>query len=565
MMKIENLSDKKLDNIFNEIMHNALSEGKELTVECLGNCMEPLLKDGDRVSFKKVDINRLKWLDIIIFIGREKNNLVTHRFIKTTHNNGRIYIFTTSDVSGKYDHLTAEEDFVGLITKIEKPDKIIYLNTLKGRLRSYINILIAPLFPLIKKMKPKQKKEYFKDENELLALISNVNMDKRSMPGAKEILSKSLNWNYISERIKWNFIAPFFLKNIINNRLKDQIPAGIQEKVKQICARQVYRDTKIYSELKNALGAFNRNNIRIMIIKGAHLGEEVYGNTFLRWMGDIDILAKLDDWLRIKDILQRIGFKYRGGDYDYWGLNCLDNHIAFFKDGVKLEVKFNIWLMDFPYFKNDIWKDAREILISGEKIYAPSLEDTLLIACINLTRHNYAGLIWFCDIREIISRFKDRIDWDKIIKRAKKRDINCMVYHALYYSSRLLNYEIPEDILKRLKPPLIKKWLHNFFWNEKIILWKKEGYPSRAKIAFEVATFLFGGKINFKPKKLLKMLLYISSVIMPNRAHLSRRCQINRNSPKLIFYYLLQPFRFVLIMLDNLVSLMLSRKSRIVR
>lgn len=571
MQTIETLNKKKLDNIFNELVNDAVSEGREITLIGAGGCMEPLLKNGDRVSFKKVDINKLKRLDLVILRNRWKNEFISHRFFKLVDNNGQIYIFTRSDVSREYDYPIAEVDYIGLVTKIQKPKKTIYLNTFAGRLRSYINIFIAPLYIkyiekikpsvllYISKFKPKQKKGYFCNENKLLTLVSKINVDRHSLLGIKELLSQDLNWDYIFERIKWNFIAPFFSKDIIENELKDKIPSGIQERVKQICVWQLYHDKKVYLELKNVLSAFKSNNIKVMVIKGAHLGEEIYGDTFLRWMGDIDILAKTDDWSKIKSIFQGLNFKFSKTDYDDWCLNYLDNHIAFFKDSVRMELKFNLWAMDFPYFTNDLWQNGREILISGEKADAPSLEDTLLIACINLTRHNYAGLIWFSDIREIIERFIERINWDIVIRRAKEKDIDCMVYYALYYSSRLLNYEIPQDILKKLKPSFLKRKLHNFFWNEKIILWKKEGYPPRAKIAFEIAVLLFGGKLSLRPRKLLKMLLYISSVVMPKRTHLSTRYKISKNSPRIIFCYLLEPFRFFFMMLYSIGKTILAQ------
>jgi len=551
-MKEDLIVNENLERIFNELLNDAIRQKKEVALETGGRCMEPFLKEGDRISFKKSDLNKLKWLDLIVF--KKKNSFISHRFIKTVRKNNQIYIISKTDISGKYDDPIREEDFIGLITTIGKPDKIIYLNTLEGRLRSYLNILIAPLYLFISKIKSKQGKNYLEKENELLILFSKIDIDKNVIDRIKEILSGNLNWGYISEMTKQNFIAPFMSKNIISCELKNQVPEEIQENVRQISAWQISRDKRLSLELKNILGIFKRNNIKVMVIKGAHLSEEVYADTFLRWMGDIDILAKIDDWSKIKDTLQQMGFRFYDADYDSWRLTHLDYHTTFFKNDLKLEVKFNLWLMDFPYFKNDIWENVREIVLREEKAYVPSLEDTLLIACANLARHNYSGLIWFCDIREIVERFRDKINWDTVIRRAQEKDIDCLVYYALYYSSRLLKFEVPEDILQKFKISFIKRQLHKFFWDGKIILWQKAGYPPRARMVFEIVALLFCGKISFKPRKLLKMLIYITSVIMPNRVSLSWRYGIDRDSPKLIFYYLLQPLRFFSMLLNNLMT-----------
>jgi signal peptidase I len=551
---MKDIINEDLEQTFDELLRDAIVQKKEVTLENTGHSMEPLLKPGDLVSFKKVNINKVKWLDLVVF--SDNNNYISHRVIKIIRKNGRVYIISKSDISGKYDKPIQEENFIGIITKIKKPDKTIFFDTLEGRLRNYMNILISPLYLF------KQRKEYFKNENDFLMLISRTYLDRSSIIKVENLLFKNLNWDHVFERIRGNFIAPFALKNIIkNSELQHQIPLIVQEKIKEIVHRQLYNDTKVCLELKSLLSAFNRNNIKVMVIKGAHLGEEVYGNTFLRWMGDVDILARTNDWSKIKEILQNIGFECRGkDDYDYWGLDYLDNHITFFKNGVRLELKFNIWQMDFPFFEKDIWQRARSVILREEEVLVPSIEDTLLLACASLTRHSYAKLIWFCDIREIIDRFRGAIDWDIVIRRAKEKDIDCIVYYSLYYSSKLLKYEIPQIILQRLKPSFIKEKLHNFLWDEKVILWRKEGHPLRADIPFEFAILLFGGKISFKPKKLLKMLLYISSVIIPPRVHLSRRYRIDENSPRLIFCYLLQPFRFILMISNSLMLVMSGRK-----
>lgn len=532
--------DENLEQVYNELLDDAISQKKEVTLGTLGCSMYPLLKDGYRVSFKKTAINKLKWLDLIVF--RDKKYLISHRFIKTTRKGNQINLISKADSLLKYDAPIAEEDFIGVVTTIRKTDKTIYLNTLEGRLRSYLNILISPLYLFISKIKQKPERNNFAKENELLILFSKINIDKRCIGRIKEILPGNLNWGYISEMIQRNFIAPFMFKNIKSYGLENQVPEEIQGNVRQISIWKISRDTRLSLELKNILGSFKRNNIKVMVLKGAHLSEEVYADTFLRWMGDIDILAKIEDWPKIKDILKGMDFRSNLAEYDNWRLTHLDYHLTFFKNGIKLEIKFNIWLMDFPYFKNDIWGNAREITIRGEKAYVPSLEDTLLIACANLARHNYSGLIWFCDIREIVERFRGSLNWDTVIRRAQDKDIDCLVYYALYYSSRLLKFEVPEDILQKFKISFIKRQLHKFFWDGKIILLQKEGHPPRARMVFEIVALLFCGKISFQPQKLLQMFIYISKVIIPNRTHLSRRYGIDRDSPKLIFYYLLQPF-----------------------
>jgi hypothetical protein len=51
----------------------------------------------------------------------------------------------------------------------------------------------------------------------------------------------------------------------------------------------------LYRQLKEILIEFNKNNIPVILLKGAHLAQFVYGNIALRLMSDIDLLVKKED------------------------------------------------------------------------------------------------------------------------------------------------------------------------------------------------------------------------------------------------------------------------------
>lgn len=555
---------RNLEQNIESLLKEALSQHKEATLEGSGWSMSPLLEKGDKISFKKTELGKLCRADLVVF--KKNNNYIAHRFIKIIHRDKRVYLISKSDILIKYDDPIRPEDIIGRVTRIQKPNATIYLDSPGGKFKSYLNIFIAPFYYFMFSIFKNGREpggESRADEKEFLKSVLGITPDMARVEKLRGLIQKDLNWDYILEKAKWNLIMPFFLRNVVNGGLRGQVPADVLEKAKKIYYWQIYHDTASYANLDNLLDAFYRQNIKIIILKGAQLGEEIYKDTFLRQMGDIDILAKIDDWPEIKAVFLGLGFNCRQDEYDTWGLSYLDNHIAFSKNNKKIELKFNLWPVDFPYFRTDIWDNSREVFINGQKAFVPSLEDTLLIACVSLARHDYSGLIWFYDIKEIIAKFTRLIDWEELIRRAKEKDIDCMVYYALYYSSKLLDYKLPEGILKRLHPVFLKRCLHRFFWDKDIILWLKEGYPPRARISFEVAVLLFAGKISLKPQKLFKLLKYIYKIILPGKKHLLKRCKVKNKSPRLVFCYIWQPFRFLFMFLDSGISLVFRRRQNL--
>lgn len=118
---MKDLINNKLEQAFNELLDGAVKQKREITLVSAGECMSPLLNKGDLISFKRVDINKLKRTDLIVF--KLKDIYGARRFIKTVTNNGQSYIITKSDMSKEYDEPIEEESFMGIITKVEKPNK----------------------------------------------------------------------------------------------------------------------------------------------------------------------------------------------------------------------------------------------------------------------------------------------------------------------------------------------------------------------------------------------------------------------------------------------------------
>ena len=108
-----------------------------------------------------------------------------------------------------------------------------------------------------------------------------------------------------------------------------------------------------------------------------------------------------------------------------------------------------------------------------------NIEDGLLITCLNLAKHRYNGLIWFCDVRETFNKSRHLLNWDRLIRRARDKKIDEVVYYALYYTKQFQGSEIPESALRDLRPSPLKRYLHRLVWNADAILWKKKGRTRR--------------------------------------------------------------------------------------
>ena len=67
------------------------------------------------------------------------------------------------------------------------------------------------------------------------------------------------------------------------------------------------RNLRLYDNLCKVLKILRRDGIPVIVLKGAHLAELVYGNRALRFMGDLDLLVQKDDVMRVDALLIEMG------------------------------------------------------------------------------------------------------------------------------------------------------------------------------------------------------------------------------------------------------------------
>jgi hypothetical protein len=551
-----NTNKQQIELLARELLVESIKEGRETKLNIEGYSMQPMLKSADEVFFKKT--KDLSFGDLAVY--RKNGAFIVHRFIRKKKMGNEDFFILKADNSLEVDEPVSDTQIIGVVTKVNRQGKLLELGSLSGKVRSlsffifgYLKFVFNKVFFV--------KRDYFIKERTILKLFAKDKINEAEETQLLGLLKANPDWGYLTEKAKWNFITPFFIERIKSLRIVDYIPGDSWQKLENIHRMQIVNDTKIRRILNIVLTEFSNKGIEVILLKGMHLGMEIYEDTSQRWAGDADLLIKESDWLKVCGILSGSGFLTAGQrEIDSWALRYLDCHIDFYKDDITLEIKTNIWPIDFPYFDYNLWKGARKLQFEGQSFCLPSLEDTLLIACINIIRHNFEGLIWFMDIKKTIDKFGQFLDWGVFLDTAKKHDLGVIVYYAFIFTDSLLTLNLPENFLSKLKPNVFVDTLFNLFWDKDVILLKKQGRTFKAKIPFECALVLFCGKFSFRPRKLVNYIIYLIRVIFPPSAYIQSKYKVSANPLLLLRCYLLRLANFLFVIFSLIFKLSLRIK-----
>lgn len=532
-----------IELVAKELLYKSLKEGRKQSLKVRGLSMQPLIKPEDEVFFRKS--KKFRFGDLVVY--KKDSVFIIHRFIRKKRINNKDFFILKADSYRQADEPVGESQIIGVVTRLKSKSRILALDSFSGKIKSFLFLAYTYLNLVFNFPKAAEEKDAFSKERKVLKFIVKDACKEDERRELEVLLKNSLDWQNLSERVKWNLLAPLFVKRIDSLGLKQYIPEHAWRKIDNVRMFGLTRDVRNRAALEPILDRFNKHNIEVMLIKGIQLGLEVYEDSYQRWMGDIDLLVKSGDWHKASSILNDLGFYSPEGlsSPNIRTLKYLDSHIDFRKQSTKIELKSNVWAIDFPYFDFNIWQRARKIKLKDRKIFFPSYEDTLLISCVNLIRHNFEGLIWFMDIKKIMDKFGKSLDWDKFLKTVHDYDLAASVYYVFYFTDKLFALDLPGDLLPKLKPHRLKDVLFNFFWDRKVILLEKEGYCCRRKISFECLLVLFCGKFNFRPRKFFKYTTYLLRMIFTPPGFIKDKCNIKISIFSLLKYYLLRVFNFL--------------------
>jgi hypothetical protein len=231
------------------------------------------------------------------------------------------------------------------------------------------------------------------------------------------------------------------------------IPRQIHDVLRQSYLNSLARNMRLFQKLLQLLTIFNKENIPVILLKGAHLAKLVYESPALRPMSDIDLLAKEDDLLKIHDLLIENGFSTLEQDQ-----GPVLRHMAPYrkKNFPALEIHYNIGILpDNKLFETaDLWERAHQSTLEGVNIITLCPEDLLLHLCAHTSiQHSFSnGLTPYFDIRQTVEKYNRILNWEILSNRAIEWGLERSVDLMLLLTDKFIGLPLPEQFSYIKKP-----------------------------------------------------------------------------------------------------------------
>lgn len=325
-------------------------------------------------------------------------------------------------------------------------------------------------------------------------------------------------WEYFWDRVKAERVESLVYHCLKRQKIWPDLPEEIKGRLERSYYR-LARDNIILSrEASLLLNSFSRAKIDLILLRGLPLAQELYGSIALRSSSDIDLLVRPGDFNLAKETLNSLGF-----------LNSAIHPEEFRKDNLEIDLHWHLTtvrlksrLKVFDRIMKNIWERARFMAVEGKEVKVPGAQDSLLYLTLHLSlHHGSCGLKWLVDIGRLAERYGQEIDWAVFVKEVVDNGLRWPVYFPLFMASALLEADIPDPVLKGLRPGganLFRPCL------EKMFLSNRPG--EKLKLFLTMLTLPGLAKINF-----------LAELILPSRDTLRSLYYLQPSRPLWPFYF----------------------------
>jgi hypothetical protein len=301
-------------------------------------------------------------------------------------------------------------------------------------------------------------------ENEILLCCARTVMDEKRSELLKALIQKSIDWTYLVELAQRHGLMPLLYKNI-SIFCPEEVPPEILEGLKNQFEANEQRNIFLTGELIKLLYVLESSDVPAIPFKGPALAALVYGDLALRQFSDLDVLVKMKDVLKTRDLLVTLGyapeFQLKGAQAMHLLKYQYEYPFIHNNDRIFIELQWEIAprYLNCPPVLEQLWKYYKP---SSNESFVSTLppEYLLLMLCIHGTKDFWRRLICVCDVAELI-RVSKNMDWPTVIKAGHFFGCQRMLFLGLFFAKYLLETPLPDIVLREIEAdPTIRKLAH---------------------------------------------------------------------------------------------------------
>ena len=373
----------------------------------------------------------------------------------------------------------------------------------------------------------------FEEKLLVTCLQSAAHIRESNQPGLPHVD----DWRKAARTMMLHGIMPLAAVVLAGGDKSADVPPQLLESLKRARHMSVITHRTALNVLQTIDPMLRQAGVTYAVMKGPHLYEALYRNSFPRPYGDIDMLVRRTDLRRAVEVLHDAGYDPVSSRLNQFLVRHGHFHLvleAVANPGFpKIELHWSLVDRANLYHIDDeaVMSRAGELKTEHARFGILSNEDTFLYLCLHVVKHgllNSIGLrsghpvewfchsntgnrlIWYIDLDLFLRKEMELMDWDVVRRRAAEWNVAADVIESLRVMHLLLPDSPAGAAMARISqgaaspPPDTGSWLDRFLQTPRgartiDVLMRMDEY-----FFFRPARLLFLGSLLFPPPRELR-------------------------------------------------------------
>lgn len=232
-----------------------------------------------------------------------------------------------------------------------------------------------------------------------------------------------INWPSLVQTATRHGLAPLLFAALKHGALVNGVPSAALDGLRLAYVRASIGNQLAFQELAVWLDHFEREQIAVVLLKGAALAPTLYDDRALRPMGDLDLLIPRAAVARVQAALVEQG--YRASTEMAQGFaERFSVERSFLRLGKRpAQIDLHWHAFTTSYYADRIpiewfWQRTSAMQIEQRRALTFSPTAQLLYLATHGVLHQYRRLIWSYDLALLMARRAREIDWDEAFEAA---------------------------------------------------------------------------------------------------------------------------------------------------
>ncbi len=286
-------------------------------------------------------------------------------------------------------------------------------------------------------------------------------------PRTAQEIHREAFWNEVRRTPAFQPLLPLLYRRLQETDVWADLPIPARNFLREHYYSSLVWSDRLSEALTAVLTSLAQEGIQVILLKGAALAIELYGNAAFRPMVDLDLLVRPDELSPARRVLDRLGYCLSPNpaghperfDEEFGGEVELRRD-----DGQDvIVVDLHSHLIAIEWYRhasrlqdvNALWADARPLAAAGGKAWQLSPEDTLISLCVHLAiPEAFASpLRRLLDVDWWIRRHVLALDWERLVDRTRYFRVRMPVLVCLQMACGIYETPVPAEAFAHLRAP----------------------------------------------------------------------------------------------------------------